>query len=313
MWMPRIPNEIQNFFDAVPGQTILIKGNPGTGKTILSLEILEEICERGNGLYLSTRVSPPRLFELYPWASDVIPERNVVNATQTRILKSLRGTELMDGSSEFDYASALNFFKTRYEDVEDMENPMIVIDSWDAILSYLNLGERRGGLEQSLCEFCHDVETSLIFVAERESQTSLDYAVDGIVNLLLKDVYGEAEGGRVYDRQLERRTCREIEIEKLRGVKIKQHSYVFTLNDGRFQYFTPFTGTEAKLSREVADPDVNHLSSGIEDMDSILGGFEKHGFNLFEVEHGVGHRHWTVIGQIRMNAAANGKGVFFIP
>jgi len=311
--MPRIPEEIMAFFNATPGQTMLIKGSPGTGKTILSLEILDEVCEKGNGLYLSTRVTPQRLFELYPWASDVIPERNVVNATQTRILKSLKGTRLMNGSSEFDYASALNFFKTLYEDTEEIENPMIVVDSWDAILSYLNIGDRRGALEQSLCEFCHDVETSLIFVAEREDQTSLDYAVDGVVNLLLKDVYGEAEGGRVYDRQLERRTCREVEINKLRGVRIRQHSYIFTLDGGRFRYFPAFRSTEAKLSRGVADPDEDHISSGMEDLDRIVGGFERHGFYLFEVEHGVGHRHRTVTGQIRMNAAANGKGVLVVP
>jgi len=44
--------EILRFFQMFPGQTLLIEGRPGTGKTILSLEILRE-----NGLYVSTRVT----------------------------------------------------------------------------------------------------------------------------------------------------------------------------------------------------------------------------------------------------------------
>jgi hypothetical protein len=46
----RIPAEIHRFFDIGEGQTLLIKGLPGTGKTTLAFEILNEMCEKRKGI-----------------------------------------------------------------------------------------------------------------------------------------------------------------------------------------------------------------------------------------------------------------------
>jgi KaiC/GvpD/RAD55 family RecA-like ATPase len=83
-----IPSEIKTFFRFFPGQTLLVKGNPGTGKTIFALETLKEICEEQNGLYFSTRATPDKLYEIFPWIRNVVPEKNVVNATSGKILKA---------------------------------------------------------------------------------------------------------------------------------------------------------------------------------------------------------------------------------
>jgi len=40
-----IPKEIRDFFHIDKGQTLLIKGMPGTGKTTLALEIMSSLCE----------------------------------------------------------------------------------------------------------------------------------------------------------------------------------------------------------------------------------------------------------------------------
>ena len=113
--MDRIPPEIKEFFKAFPGQSLLIKGKPGTGKTILALEILRELCEERNGLYISTRMEPQRLYTFSPWIKEFIPERNLINATQSRLRRSLGGE--MGAVRTFDYGSMLNFFKTIYEDL----------------------------------------------------------------------------------------------------------------------------------------------------------------------------------------------------
>ena len=93
-----------------PGQILLIKGKPGTGKTILSFEILKEICEEHNGLYVSTRVTPEKLYSLFPWIKDIVPERNVVNATPKRLNEALSSMRYFPGQP-FDFDTALNFFK----------------------------------------------------------------------------------------------------------------------------------------------------------------------------------------------------------
>lgn len=54
----RIPSEIFDFFGVEEGQTLLVKGMPGTGKTTLALEIMNSVCNKMNGMYISTRVNP---------------------------------------------------------------------------------------------------------------------------------------------------------------------------------------------------------------------------------------------------------------
>jgi len=303
-----IPPEIGEFFELLPGQTLLIKGEPGTGKTILSLEILKEICEERNGLYLSTRVSPDKLYELFPWIKSIVPEKNIINATPKKIMKAVGFTSSLRDRG-FDFGAALDFFKTLYEDAEEMDNPMVVIDSWDAVLNYLKLEDQGAALTQSLCEFCREVGTHLILVSETERQTSLDYIVDGVVTLLDTEVHGEAMGGQVYPKQLESRTAREMELNKLRGVKRKQKSYVFTLKDGRFRHFPPYSRTAVLKLEPLPDIDEEHRSSGIKDLDEIAGGLERGGLTLFVIEHGVGLRYVPFLDQIAMSLATRNVGV----
>ncbi|HDJ04424.1 MAG TPA: hypothetical protein ENF85_00335, partial [Candidatus Bathyarchaeota archaeon] len=139
-WKDRIPPEIISFFEAFPGQSLLVKGRPGTGKTILALEILRAICEKGNGLYISTRMEPRRLYVTSPWIRDFIPERNIINATQSKVRRSLGLEAHHPGRTRpIDYNTILQFFRVIYEEAEDMDNPMIIFDSWDGVLSHLNM------------------------------------------------------------------------------------------------------------------------------------------------------------------------------
>ena len=76
--MPRapqmsIPREIKDFFQVESGQTLLIKGLPGTGKTTLALEIMSNLCEERNGMYISTRIDPRRLYATNPWVKRLFP------------------------------------------------------------------------------------------------------------------------------------------------------------------------------------------------------------------------------------------------
>lgn len=304
-----IPAEIIEFFNVFPGQTLLIKGKPGTGKTILSLEILKEICEERNGLYVSTRVTPEKLYNLFPWIKDIVPERNLVNATPKKLNERFTSPRHFPDQL-FDYDTALNFFRILYEDAEEMDNPVVVIDSWDALLGYLNLQENSSvSFTQSICNFCHDVGTHLILIAETNGPTVLDYIVDGIVTLLDTNVRGEGTDGQAYMEYSKARMLREIRIDKLRGVRRRRRSYAFTLNNGQFRHFPPYDKMRIVEIEPIPDIDEIHRSSGIRDFDKITGGLEKGGLTLFIVEHGVGLRYVPFLDQIAINLSLKNIGV----
>lgn len=300
-----IPPEILRFFKMFPGQTLLIKGRPGTGKTILSLEILREICEEKNGLYVSTRVTHEKLYSLFPWIKRIVPEKNIVNATPKKINDALSSAELTD--REFDFDTALSFFRMLYEDAEEMNNPVVVIDSWDAILESPKLRDRKVSFTQSICNFCHEVKTHLILISETDTLTDLDYVVDGIVTLLDSNVYGDDSEETI--GHAGSRTLRKIRIDKLRGVERRRKFYTFTLQNGRFKYFPVRCRMRISEVKPLPDIDEAHRSSGIKDFDKVSGGLMRGGLTLFTMDHGVGLRYIPFLDQIAINLSLKGIGI----
>lgn len=306
----RIPPEIISFFEAFPGQSLLVKGKPGTGKTILTLEILRAVCEEGNGLYISTRIEPLRLYMTSPWIRDLIPERNIINATQSKVRRSL-GWEAqhLKRTRPIDYDTILQFFKVIYEDAEDMDNPMIIFDSWDGVLSHLNMEEEAAALTQGICDFCREVETHTIFVTEREKETAIDFIVDGVVALHRLRL-GESE---LRGKEPEHRVVRELEIEKLRGLPVRQSRYLFTLHGGRFRFFKPFLENLRVEVKPVLNIGGDRQSTGIPDLDRAVGGLPAGSLSLWETRYGVNKRYEQMLFQLCMNTVVKGGGVVGIP
>jgi len=152
-----------------------------------------------------------------------------------------------------------------------------------------------------------------ILVEETEKTSFLDFLVDGVVSLTSTDVYGEAEAGRVYEDRLERRTAREMELKKLRGIRVSNKKYTFTLEGGRFRSFPPFVEDLSIRPIKITDLTNARISSGIPDLDRITGGFKKGSFNLLEVEHSVDMRYLQIHTQIAWNAVMNERGTMIVP
>src|SRR5215510_3994012 len=57
-------------FLQTPGHVLLIQGAPGSGKTSLALELLHNV--ESLKLYASTRVSPSKLRQHFPWIDEII-------------------------------------------------------------------------------------------------------------------------------------------------------------------------------------------------------------------------------------------------
>ncbi|MHC1632165.1 MAG: gas vesicle protein GvpD P-loop domain-containing protein [Methanotrichaceae archaeon] len=310
----RIPSEIKNFFEVEEGQTLLIKGLPGTGKTTLAIEIMNFICKKNNGMYISTRISPSRIYAMFPWINDVIPPNNVINATQSMLLKSL-GSINTEGSS---YEVILEFFKAFFDEADDMDDPMIVIDSWDAMVNYTShiLGDALHSLEQNICEFAHDMGIHLIFVSECVDLMPLDYIVDGVVTLGQFEISGQSSSDS-RSADMMNRCAREIHLDKLRGVKISQKAYTCTLHVGRFQYFEPhqehINACIMNNVERVSDISESCISTGIPDLDVIIGGLKYGSCNVLEIGYGVGKRYYPILTALASNSVKNGRALHIIP
>lgn len=304
-----IPREIKDFFQIENGQTLLIKGLPGTGKTTLALEIMNSLCEDRNGMYISTRIDPRRLYATNPWVEEVLMPRNVVNATQTKLLESLKGM----GKDLSNYYAVLDFFKVFFDETEEMDNPMIIIDSWDAVLNYTAhlIGESQHSFEQNICEFARDLDTHLIFVSEFSNVMPLDYIVDGVVTMEQFRLPGHAKGS------MRTRYVRQVKLDKLRGVEIGQKTYTVTLHGGRFRFFEPYREhRDPRIGGEgvrVPDPSEDRISTGIPDFDTVTGGLKYGSCNVLEIDHGVGKRYYQILTALASNAIKNGRGVFILP
>jgi len=308
-----IPKEIKDFFGIAAGQTLLIKGLPGTGKTTLALEIVNTLCEKMNGLYISTRVDPQRLYATNPWISDVIPPKNVINATQNKLLKSLkRASHELSG-----YEAVLDFFRVFFDEAEEMNDPMVVVDSWDAVLNYTTnfIGDDQHSFEQNMCEFARETGIHLILVSEFADVMPLDYIADGVVTMEQFKLAGSS--GIDNPSGMRTRHARQIRLDKLRGIEIKQKTYTATLHGGRFSYFEPYREhQDARIDTDVIrvpDPGETRISTGIPDLDILTGGLKYGSCNVIEIDHGVGKRYYQILTALASNALKNGRGVFILP
>ncbi|MHC1600683.1 MAG: RAD55 family ATPase, partial [Candidatus Methanospirareceae archaeon] len=246
----RIPPEIREALSQSTGFSLLIKGEPGTGKTMLAFEILNEF-EDKNAVYLSTRVSLPSLYEHFPWLEERADSVSVLDATKLYM-------------SSKDFTGLRSFSDVLYEKLRgEDKTATLVIDSWEAITAEEE-EEKIKELEAAITNLVRDYATeynmNLILVVERTEITPLDYIVDGIIEL-----------SRI---TIDHRRARELVLKKLRGTRIDQHKYGFTLDGGRFRSFGPFQRRKIEKPRrvDIVPNTATHISTGIVEIDRILGG-----------------------------------------
>ena len=272
--MRRIPDEIQEFFNVKRNNILLIKGKPGSGKTIFSLECLINLAEKGCGFYFSTRVDPETVFTQYPQICEQVPPQNIIDATSTFSIRSSNVHEAIQ------YSTVPEFLRALYAKVDKIQGkgtPIIVIDSIDAICETLDISDSK--FMHIFADFTRKSGSKAIIVTEQSKSTKLDYLADGVIYL----TYDMIEG-RIY---------REMHIEKLRSVKIKNPIIPFTLIDGRFtltQYV--FHTTKDVLSKgqnyfkiisEIKLPP-GLYSTGSLSLDKIIGYVRGGNLVLYELE-----------------------------
>ncbi|MHA1729674.1 MAG: RAD55 family ATPase [Promethearchaeota archaeon] len=256
--------EIQSMLMEPFGFTLLIKGPAGAGKTTLALEILKSHSE---GIFVSTRITPISLYTQFPWVEDYIKPENILDASQTYIPDIQKMDQHI--KSLLYYKDIPGFLKVLYDKTTNINNPLIVIDSWTAIIN-MNMEYLKGNTienekaEFMFAEFMRQMNAKVIMVSESYSknQKKIDYIVDGILSL-----ENNIESGRM---------TRKVKIEKLRGKEIKNAIREFTLFNGRFRSIDIITEEMRKKFCSTFiprnDKGIRGLFSGIKMFDNLLNG-----------------------------------------
>ncbi|RZN37379.1 MAG: AAA family ATPase [Methanophagales archaeon ANME-1-THS] len=211
--MNRIPRELKDALSPGAGYSLLIKGEPGTGKTMLAFEILNEFGGK-NAIYLSSRVALHALYNQFPWLEERKDSVTLIDAT--RLFISSRA-----------FPRARSFSEILHAKMEEVEQPAtLVIDSWEALTAEekeQKIEVLEAAITDMVKHYATEYKMNLILISERTETTPLDYIVDGIIEM-----------SRI---TVDYRRAREMLLKKLRGVRIDQHKYGFTLDGGRFPCF----------------------------------------------------------------------------
>jgi KaiC/GvpD/RAD55 family RecA-like ATPase len=184
--------------------SLLLKGNPGTGKTTFALTLLDNLNDDSNYFYISTRLSLKQLSLYYPWVEKFFSKD--------------------DTKSDYRFEDARldepeSLFERITNQLMDVKSPVIIIDTWDTIASFMDR-ESRLNNERVLQIWRERAGAKLIFLSETFDLGILDSIVDGVITL------SNNISGSINNRQMT--------INKLRGLPIRCSSYPYSLYDGVF-------------------------------------------------------------------------------
>lgn len=279
----RIPDELERFVRR-DTYALLIKGRAGTGKTTLSLTILKTLGQASNFFYISTRLSPKQLFTYYPWVEHFVqalkPQHPSDNEEQVHKMSMFEDARLDEPESLFERIT---------NELMDVKAPIIIIDSWDAIASFMDK-EARLNNERVLQTWRERAGAKLIFITEDTSDSTLDFLVDGIVELD-QSVYNSCR-------------LRQIKINKLRGVKMVNQIYYFSLNNSIFTSFQTYNPSEYSLNNVVAQNNstkrenyllkpytakgTGRIKTGYPELDAVLeGGLPRKGIVILRFDPSI--------------------------
>src|ERR671914_219720 len=294
-----IPSELQYFVNK-DTYSLVIKGGAGTGKTTLSLTILKALEIKSNFFYICTRVSPRQLSISYPWIS-----KYVENQKERISGPSISDTEVPINFEDARLDEPESLFERITNELMDVKSPLIIIDSWDAVASFMDR-EARLNNERVLQTWRERAGAKLIFISEQPADTTLDFLVDGIVEL--KQIY--------YNNV----KIRQMFLQKLRGTRITRASYPYTLENSIFHSFAPYQPIKFEpYRRSIADVSEfskgDNIGSGFPTLDASLGtGFPRKGLVLLELDSHVSMTIAMIFLQrIVSNFVSGGNPVLLLP
>jgi len=239
------------------GSLVLLAGNPGTGKTIFSMQFLYRGAEKygENGIYVSFAEN----------------EDTIIHNISRLFGRDLRNNEGHGKVKILDFTTVTEkglstILEMILEEVTALKAKRLVIDSFSAMAqAFKEPIEARIIIHNILGKLVRQLGCTTILIVEVPTGSEKigisveEFVADGVIILRRDD----------YDGKL----IREIEIPKLRGTKIERQKFLFTLNKG-FEVFPPFSNKKVENPKkfEPTRGTKTHYPSGIPELDEVLGG-----------------------------------------
>ncbi|MCS7112879.1 MAG: ATPase domain-containing protein [Nitrososphaerota archaeon] len=251
------------------GGLIILAGQAGTGKTILSAKILYEGAYRYGepGVYASFAEGKPEFYSNMKGLGLDFEELEKVGLfTYLDLIPVSR-------------LGASSVAELIIDKIDKLKAKRLVVDSFSVLAhTFKDEAELRIFVHSILSRICKDLDCTTILVEEIPIGTlRVGFGVEEFVAdalIVLKRGF--------FDRRLLRR----LEIVKLRGIELKESRFVFTLSGG-VKVYSPFSLPEReglRLANPPEDLSDNIYSTGIRDLDRVIGGYPKGSTIILEID-----------------------------
>ncbi len=107
-----IPKEISSFFSREGGHSLIIKGETGSGKTTIALEIMKRDYGIERTEFISIRMGEEKLFKQYPWLKKRMKKDKIVENAR-KLLNSFYSDEIVDSVSVDEVKKTQSFLSKR--------------------------------------------------------------------------------------------------------------------------------------------------------------------------------------------------------
>jgi len=278
---------------------IILGGNPGTGKTVFSAQFLYHgaINCNENGVYVSFAENRETFIEnMKDFGFDF---------------------ERLEKEGKFRYLDLLTVKENAVslilnmivEEASRIKARRLVVDSYSALSqAFKELVEVRIVVHTVLGKIVGGMGCTTLLIDEVPIGRSKigfgieEFVADGVVRLRAT----ELEGYRF----------REIELIKLRGVRVKEHKLAFTL-EGGFKVFPPFKPMSAekpKRFQPVPDPPGKYSTGSTSFDEALDGGLPKGSVTLLELDEKISTlMYHLLVAPTAANFVLQGRGVFVVP
>ncbi|MCI4321465.1 MAG: hypothetical protein L3K18_08545 [Thermoplasmata archaeon] len=287
----RLPAELREFL-ALPGpQSLLVRGPPGSGKTTLCLALLEAAA--GHRMLLTSRVTQAELLRGFPWLGDngtssiqIVDTGSLEGKLRDVARTAAKTNELVQGDSkEHDDLAEFLWLPSPIQEAWSRlpadAASIIVIDSWDALVEQYLGGfgpapidlPDRAEVERILLRQLSKGRSHVVIVLERRDETQLDYLVNGVI-VTQREVGND-------------RLERWLHLPKLRGIRIANGYYPYTVEGARFQCIEPMKPySELHKGKYEPEPDTmpGHLWPGSRSFAENFGRLPIGKTTLFETD-----------------------------
>ncbi|HME54547.1 MAG TPA: gas vesicle protein GvpD P-loop domain-containing protein [Candidatus Lokiarchaeia archaeon] len=235
-----LPEFITKIMDLPFGYALLIKGDAGTGKSTLAMEICMQNMDSANLVFVSTRANLEDLKAQYTGFAEKMGEGKIKDLEGIGLSSDKLQLLNVDNDSFLtifhDFEKVIKGFlendlETLIEDPNGDKRPkiIVIIDSIEKMIEAIR--QKRASttdmmIYETLLDYTRKYGLKLFIITETSDKSPNDYLVDGIVTLS-RDI-----------KTVPDRILRSIEIQKLRNINIDQQMILFTLYQGRFRTFT---------------------------------------------------------------------------